>query len=329
MQAESEPVSLSAIARSQCISAREFTQQYKDHISGFNDYDQKEHGDKWLVFEKNIGENLSIDEVAITNGELYTVLTNKSSHGLKGSVVAIVAGTKAIDVTEVIKKIPLEQRNLVKEVTLDMSNSMEAIVRASLPKATVVTDRFHVQQLVSEALQDIRISLRREALKQENDEIKLAREQHKRYKQVVYQNGDTKRQLLARSRYLLFKPKSKWTNSQIERAAILFQEFPELKEAYELSMMFRNCYENSHSVAEAKKKLNAWYEKIAEKNIESFNVVSESISLREDTILNYFINRSTNASAESFNAKLKGFRSLVRGVRDKKFFLFRVSKLYA
>ncbi|MFH1523115.1 MAG: DDE transposase, partial [Patescibacteria group bacterium] len=34
------------------------------------------------------------------------------------------------------------------------------------------------------------------------------------------------------------------------------------------------------------------------------------------------------ASAESFNAKLKGFRAIVRGVRDVKFHLFRIAKLY-
>ncbi|MFD2967285.1 DDE transposase, partial [Sphingobacterium bambusae] len=34
-------------------------------------------------------------------------------------------------------------------------------------------------------------------------------------------------------------------------------------------------------------------------------------------------------SAESFNAKLKAFRSIFRGVRDAKFFLYRVMKLYA
>ena len=65
------------------------------------------------------------------------------------------------------------------------------------------------------------------------------------------------------------------------------------------------------------------------KNLEPFLLPKETVSLHETTILNYFINRSTNASAESFNAKLKGFRSLVRGARDKKFFLFRVTKLYA
>ncbi|MGJ1350624.1 transposase [Sphingobacterium siyangense] len=46
-------------------------------------------------------------------------------------------------------------------------------------------------------------------------------------------------------------------------------------------------------------------------------------------ILHYFDNRSTNASAESFNAKLKAFRSVFRGVRDTTFFLYRVMKLYA
>ncbi|WP_143748607.1 transposase, partial [Chryseobacterium indoltheticum] len=46
-------------------------------------------------------------------------------------------------------------------------------------------------------------------------------------------------------------------------------------------------------------------------------------------ILNYFERRSTNASAESFNAKIKNFRLQLRGVRDKTFFLFRLSKLFA
>lgn len=46
------------------------------------------------------------------------------------------------------------------------------------------------------------------------------------------------------------------------------------------------------------------------------------------SILNYFDNRSTNASAESFNAKIKGFRSQFRGVREIDFFLFRSSNLF-
>jgi len=36
-----------------------------------------------------------------------------------------------------------------------------------------------------------------------------------------------------------------------------------------------------------------------------------------------FINRSTNASAESFNVKIKAFRSLLREATDMNFSLFR------
>ena len=244
--------------------------------------------------------------------------------------MAIAAGTKASEVTTILKKIPLGIREKVLEVTLDMSNAMDSIIKGSFPKVTIVTDRFHVQQLVSEAVQEIRIFLRKKAIKEESKAILRTRRNKKKkiYQPPVYKNEDTKKQLLARSRYLLFKPSNKWTEKQQQRAAILFREFPQLQHAYNLSMMFRSWYENSSGKEQAKAGLFKWYTKVEEENIEPFLVAAESIKAYEDTILNYFNNRSTNASAESFNAKLKGFRTLVRGVRDVKFFLFRVSKLY-
>lgn len=48
-----------------------------------------------------------------------------------------------------------------------------------------------------------------------------------------------------------------------------------------------------------------------------------------DEILNFYNKFSSNAMAESFNAKIKLFRANLRGVIDKKFFLFRVAKLFA
>jgi len=282
-----------------------------------------------MLFPDNIGQRLGLDEVAITNGELYTVLTNKEFHGRRRALVAMIQGTRSKDVATILAKIPPNQRRIVKEVTLDMAESMENIVRYSFPNATHITDRFHVQQLASEATQEIRINLRKEVIREENEKIKMAKSKNQKYYPQIFENGDTKKQLLARSRYLLFKSQSKWNDQQRKRAAILFQAYPELKSVYDLSMMFRNCYETSRTIDEAKANFDKWYLKVREKNVDPFIVATESIRLRETTILNYFINRSTNASAESFNAKLKNFRTVVRGVRDKKFHLFRVAKLYA
>lgn len=321
-------MALSSIATAARLTPKEFEKQYKYYLSDYPHWDQKDHADKWLLFPDNIGQKLSIDELSVTNGELYTVITNKSAKGGKGALVAIVAGTKSSTVTAILQKIPLEKRSLVLEVTLDMSNSMDVIIKQSFPHVTIVTDRFHVQQLITEAVQEIRVNLRKQAIKEESTAILRAKKKKRPYQPKTYDNEDTKKQLLARSRYLLFKSSSKWTERQEQRAKILFQEFPSLQHAYNLSMSFRSWYENHTDKSQAKVDLQKWYEKVKAENIESFQVAAESIKAYEDTILNYFHHRSTNAAAESFNAKLKGFRALVRGVRDVKFFLFRVAKLY-
>ena len=214
-------------------------------------------------------------------------------------------------------------------MTLDFSASMEAAARTAFPNARIVTDRFHATQLVTEALQQMRISLRWDAIKEENRLTTEAKEAHTSYAPLVFQNGETKKQLLARSRYLLFKPTNKWTPKQHERSVILFAEFPELEDGYKLSMQFRSFYETSTTQEEGRECFGAWCKKVEEKNFDSFRAAAEYLRHHLETILNYFPSRSTNAGAESFNAKLKGFRALLRGVRDTKFFLFRVSKIYA
>ncbi|WP_241775124.1 transposase [Chryseobacterium sp. ERMR1:04] len=72
-----------------------------------------------------------------------------------------------------------------------------------------------------------------------------------------------------------------------------------------------------------------WFKEVEESGFKTFNTLTRTIILNYDNILNYFNARSTNAAAESFNAKIKNFRLQLRGVRDKSFFLFRLSKLFA
>ena len=61
------------------IPAQEFEKQYKNHISGFRVWEQISHAEEWILFPENIGTNLSIDETSLSNGELYTIVTNKKA----------------------------------------------------------------------------------------------------------------------------------------------------------------------------------------------------------------------------------------------------------
>jgi transposase len=261
---------------------------YKNHLSDFKDWEQKEHAEDWLLYAENLGKHLSLDETSLSNGELYTILTNKNGHGKKGSIVAIVKGTKANDVIDILTKIPLEKRSMVAEVTVDMAGSMNLIAKKCFPKTEIVTDRFHVQKLASEAVQEVRIRLRWEIIELENKAMQEARKKGNTYKAELLDNGDTLKQLLARSRYLLFKSKTNWTVRQLERAGILFSLYPTIEKAYNLAQELTYIFENNTHKDTARLKLAHWHNKVEKSQFKSFSTISRSIEMHYIPILNYF-----------------------------------------
>ena len=129
------------------VDGKKLQRQYRDYLSEFRQWKNIDHAKEWLIFPENMGKYLSIDETALSKGELYTIITNKKAKGKKGAIVAILAGTKVEPIIEQLLKIPASKRNKVKEITLDMANSMKVIAKKCFPKAIQVTDRFHVQKL--------------------------------------------------------------------------------------------------------------------------------------------------------------------------------------
>ena len=326
---DNHPISCYHLGHYFQIDGKQLQEQYKEHISDYNGWEQKDHADEWMLFTKNVSPYLSIDETALSNGELYTIVTNKGAKGRKGAIVAMIKGTVAEDIISVLKKIPERLRKKVQEVTMDMAANMQLAIRRCFTNAHRVIDRFHVQKLAYDAVQECRIKYRWEALDAENEAIKQAKRNKTIFRGEVLSNGDTLKQLLARSRYLLFKHHSKWTQVQKNRAELLFERYPELKKAYKLSLRLGEIFKVCKSKEQAFKRLALWYNDVEDAAIEAFRTVSRSIQAHYLSILNFFTNRSTNASAESFNAKVKAFRATSRGVRDVKFFLFRLSKIYA
>ena len=265
---------------------------------------------------------------SLSNGELYTFVTNRDRHTGEGSLVAVVSGTKSEDVIQVLRLIDEEERMNVEEVPLDLSDSMRKIVSVAFPKAQRVIDRFHIQKLACDAVQEIRVAHRWNALQQANDEMEECEHVGKPYVPFRFSNGDTRPELLVRSRYLLFKSADKWTERQKERAKILFEEYPDIKMAYGLSHSLRMIFSKNTIKDAARLSMARWYDKVDDSRMKQFNVIAATFYEHYDEILNFYNNRASNAAAESFNAKIKLFRANLHGVVDKKFFLFRIAKLY-
>lgn len=305
------------------------TDYYKNHLSSYTSWKQAKHASTHLYFSKNIGAHISIDETAFNNGELYTILTNKDGHGKKGSIIAIIKGTQSDVVSKYICRISEQKRLEVKSITLDMAGSMYNIARVCFPQATQIIDRFHVQKLMYDALQTLRVEYRWKALADENNAIWQAKNSDLRFTAKRFKNGDTLKQLLARSRYILFKSPTKWSQRQAERAKILFDQYEDIKEFYYLSLELGKIYSTSYHKDTARVKLALWFNKVEHKESPHFKTVINTFKNHYERILNFFESRFTNASAESFNAKLKQLRATFRGITDTKFFLFRATELFA
>ncbi len=94
-------------------------------------------------------------------------------------------------------------------------------------------------------------------------------------------------------------------------------------------MELRRIFNMKISPTKAMEKMNGWYEKVMALVNNNFRSATKTFRNHAPTTLNYFRRRATNASAEAFNSKVKIFRSQMRGVRDRDFFIFRLVKLYA
>lgn len=356
------PITARSLEKFYYIKGDEFERAYKNHLSDYRQWKQLEHADQWLLFPENIGTYVSIDETSMSDGEVYTIISNKAAHGRKGSLIAIIKGTKAENAVKILKTIPWYQRSLVHDITMDFSDSMHAIATQSFPFITITIDRFHVMKEVLEPVQQLRLKHKREAQREEVE----AREQHRyrnkrnaeRRKEYAEQlkaegkkksnkgrkpnrineqytperlsNGETKIELLTRSSYLLMKSPDKWTKSQSERAEILFGLYPDIQTAFGLAHGFRMIFSKKGATKESgKKSLGQWFNKVSEFDDKNFNTVSAVIYERQDEILNFFLTHQTNAAAESLNSRIKAFRAQLHGIVDIKFFLYRVSKIWA
>ena len=152
---------------------------------------------------------------------------------------------------------------------------------------------------------------------------------NEKFKPTVLSTGDTLVELLTRCRCALTQTPDKWSERTKERMNLLFRLHPKIKESYDIVNKLRAIFRSTSLDKEnARVKLHGWYKTVNRCTIREIKSARDAIKSREDNVLNYFIERSTNASAESLNSKLKGFRAQLRGVSDLPFFMYRVCQIF-
>lgn len=294
--------------------------------------------------EANFGEKMAIDEKYIGE-DFYTIISNRET----GKIAMLCNSYNFTELEQILLCHP-SVLSKVKSITRDFSALYKKLCDRLFPDAVQVGDKFHIIRHLMEANQAIRIKIRQKELQKRREAFnefkgaeKLRLEECERtgkkfkprkfhYKETRLENGETPLELLARSRYLLFKFPHQWKPKQKTRANVLFHLHPEIEQVYELSCQFRDFVSKKNigcHYLQIDKQLHDWYEKVENADIDEMLNFKSMIESNEECIVNYFIHGETNALAEGINSKIQKFISSNQGTRDKDFFFFRLDNYYA
>ncbi|OQP11990.1 ISL3 family transposase, partial [Geobacillus zalihae] len=154
------------------------------------------------------GMALSLDEIAVKKGHQYeTVLMDAKA----GSVMGMHADRQYDSAINLLSRNVLS-KEMVQTVILDMWEPYHKEVRALFPSASIVIDKYHVVQKVTQALDQARKEFPR----------------------------------LKKARFLLLKGYEKLRKNQQFRLNDILEEYPALSIAYYLKELFRDFYRTDH-----------------------------------------------------------------------------------
>ena len=170
-------------------------------------------------------------------------------------------------------------RDTVEVAVMDMWNPYREAVRAAMPDAAVVVDKYHVVSLADRALERVRKDLRASVSN------KMGRE-------------------LMRSRFILLKRPNKLTERDLLLRDVWLQQFPVLAAAYRLKEGFHDIYE-AQSQQEARERYAAWLEGLTVELRPEFKEVTMAMGSWADEVFAYFDHRVTNAYTETLNGIIK------------------------
>jgi transposase len=229
-------------------------------------------------------ESLGIDETSVRKGHNYVTVLTDLEHK---KVVAVSAGKDGDSVQKGLQIMSHRgaQPKKVKRVAMDLSPAYTAAVLDQLPQAAIIYDRFHLEQLLSKALDTIR--------KQEQAE----------------------NQILRKSKYLWLRNNASLTQKQADQVHYLSITFPNLGKAYQLKEQFKEIYNNAEPT-DALATLKEWIRLAEQSKLAPLQAFVNTLKAHWSGIVTYFQTRLTSAFAERVNLKIQEIKRTAKGYRN-------------
>lgn len=228
-------------------------------------------GDSTLPWPRYLG----IDEYASRKGQRYdTVVVD-----LKGPTIFEVSpGKSAKSLSSLWDNHPGKKR--IRGAVIDMSRAFLSGLKALGHRIVIAVDRFHVEQHVFDAVDEVRKRIQQTASPEEEKRLK-------------------------KHRHLLCQSVDKLSAEDQELRAGLLSDYPELAWAVRLAEQLHRWYARKLTVSQARQWLLWWLFQVEHSDIPE--MIQATVAIKEwmEYILNYFVLFLTNGPTEGLNTKIK------------------------
>jgi len=192
-------------------------------------------------------------------------------------------GKGEVALNEFFRELGKERAAKLQVVTMDMSAGYIKSVQNNAEQAQIVFDRFHVQKLVSDAVDEVRRNLNNKY--RERGDVDAAK-------------------TIKSSRFALLKSRFDISAKDQSKLADIQNHNAPLYRAYLLKETLADVFDEK-TVEEAKAELNRWLAWASRSKLAPFVRVARTIRKFKERILAYIESHLTNGLVEGFNNKLR------------------------
>jgi len=219
---------------------------------------------------------IGIDELSYRRHHEYvTVVVNHET----GKVVWAAKGKSAATLKQFFEQLGPERCAKLEAVTIDMSGAYIKAVTEASPEATIIFDRFHVQRLASQAVDEVR-----------REEVRNA--------------GAADKKALKNTRWPLLK--SPWNLTELETKKL--EELERSNEPIYRAYLLKEALVavlDCRSIVIARAKLSEWLTWADSSRLGPFVKLAETIRSHRDGILEYVREHLNNGRVEGLNGKAR------------------------
>jgi transposase len=240
---------------------------------------------------------LNIDEIALKKGHGNFVLVLSAPE--EGHVLEVLPDRERKTLETWLEGLAPQVKKAIKVVNLDMWEPYTLAVKAKLPHARIVVDRFHVMKNLNHCLTLARREIQRNASNAVKEQLKG-------------------------SRWVLVKNQKDLNEKQRAKLESLYQASPELKACHQLKEQFRTIFETITDREQARSALLDWIKQVEKQSVTALQSFLVTLKNWFELILNYFVERWTNAFAEGINNKIKLIKRRAFGYTNFDHFRLRI-----